>query len=96
MIIDKLFDREGIIDIVIKCLKAKTKGESLDIMKEETKKFTESEKIEMAYIIGVIHGADEGVYNRKESEEFLKNLNLRMKLGELKESMNEKNKCCGG
>jgi len=92
MILDELFDREGIINIVIKCLKAKTKGESLDIMKEETKKFTESEKIEMAYIIGVIHGADEGVYNREESEEFLKSLNIFVKMKEL----NERKKGYGG
>lgn len=96
MILDKLFGREGVVDILVKSLKAKTKGESLDFMKEEIKRFSEEERIEMAYCVGVVHGVDEGIYNREKSAEFLKNLNILIKLSELKDTLNKKSKTYGG
>jgi hypothetical protein len=62
--------------MLVKCLKTGTKGECYDMLAEETKDWKESDKLSIFYMMGVIHGADEGVYSTEDTKAFLRNIAL--------------------
>ena len=70
--LDKLFAKENFMEILIECLKKK-KGESLPIIKKY-KKLGNEDKMELAYMVGLIHGIDEGIFGKEEALKFLKNV----------------------
>jgi hypothetical protein len=71
--------------MLVKCLKTETKGECYDMLAKEAEHWKESDKLRIFYMIGVIHGADEGVYSTEDTKNFLRNIALYMNLLEIRE-----------
>jgi hypothetical protein len=69
--------------MLTKCLKMETKGKCYDMLADETKDWKDDDKLRIFYMMGVIHGADEGVYSREDTEAFLKNVAMYMKFLEI-------------
>lgn len=71
--LDRIFGKENFLEIIINCLKTETKGDALKMVKDYDK-LSKDDKIELAYVVGLIHGIDEGIFNRKDASEFIKNI----------------------
>jgi len=71
--LDKIFSKENFIEIIINCLKTETKGDAL-LMVKDYDKLSKDDKIELAYVIGIIHGIDDAIYDRRTAEGFIKDI----------------------